>query len=272
VRVERISPGTERAVLEYLARSPYENVFVTHLVLHDFSHLTRDKIFVAFDGDRVRGAAYMGRQLALACDDAAIEALATHAQRHRGERMILGRKESVEQYWEHVRSWHAPARLVRERQLVMALDRSTLKKRAASDIVARHAQPDEWRAVGDSSAQMIEQELKYDPRRASRDFASNVRRMIEADLWWVAPSGGRLVFFCNIGPWCTRTAQLQGIWTPPESRRRGHAAAALASMCDQLLDVIPTLSLYVNDFNDAAIALYRGIGFEHVSDFQTMLF
>ncbi len=96
--------------------------------------------------------------------------------------------------------------------------------------------------------------------------------MVERDRWWVGESDGQLCFFCSIGPWCDRTAQLQGVWTPPELRRRGLATGALAAICDRLLEFSPTLSLHVNDFNQPAIALYRRVGFEHESDYQTMLF
>ena len=62
------------------------------------------------------------------------------------------------------------------------------------------------------------------------------------------------------------------MWTPPELRGRGLATGSLAAICDRLLEISPTLSLHVNDFNHPAIALYRRVGFEHVSDYQTMLF
>ena len=185
--------------------------------------------------------------------------------------MIIGERRTVRAFWEMVREWHQPARLVRDRQLVMILDRKRLRPYERT-VAVRHARSDEWQAVVTSSAQLIEQELSYDPRRAGADFSENVRGMIERKLWWVGERDGRLCFFCNIGPWCERTAQLQGIWTPPELRRQGLAAAAFGAICDRLLDTVPTLSLYVNDFNEAAIALYQQTGFEHVTNFQTLLF
>ncbi|MGA8535420.1 MAG: GNAT family N-acetyltransferase [Candidatus Tumulicola sp.] len=258
-------------MLEYLSRAPYDNVFITHLVLFERAPATRNGIFVALDEGRVVGAAYFGRQLVLACDPQALEAFAEHATRHRGERMIVGPRSTVSAFWNLQRARHRRPRLVRDRQLVMTIDRQRLRPFAPIATV-RLARPGEWAEVVESSAQMIEHELAYDPRRASRDFVATVREMIERERWWVGEAEGRLCFFCSVGPWCNHTAQLQGVWTPPDLRGRGFAGASLGAICDRLLTASPTLSLHVNDFNERAIALYRRIGFEHVSDYQTILF
>ncbi len=266
-----ISPANERAALEYLARAPYVNVFLTYLILYDSAPTTRRRIFIALDGDRICGAAYFGRQLALAGDESAIVEIADEARRHRGERMIIGERAAVRNFWSIVREWHQAPRLVRERQLVMALDRKSLQPYEPT-VKVRTARIDDLPAVIASSAALIEQELSYDPRRSGGDFAANVRSMIERELWWVGEHEGRLCFFCNVGPWCRRTAQLQGIWTPPDLRGKGLATAAFGAICERLLESTPTLSLYVNDFNETAIGLYHRIGFDRVGDFQTILF
>jgi RimJ/RimL family protein N-acetyltransferase len=270
VRLEPLSAETQNAALGYLAPRPYLNVFISHVILHDPTPATRNRIVLALDQKGIRGVAYFGRQLALAADEPAIGPFVEYAKRYRGERMIIGPRETVLAFWKLARSWHAPARLVRDRQLVMAIDRAHLhpyEKR----VTVRNARIGEWNAVAESSAQMVAQELAYDPRR-SPDFSANIREMIERKLWWVGVAGNRLCFFCNLGPWCGRTVQLQGIWTPPPLRHQGLATASLAAICDYLLDVSATLSLYVNDFNQDAIALYGRVGFEHVADFQTLLF
>lgn len=270
-RIEPLSPTNERAALAYLAHAPYVNVFVTYLILFDLSPATRARIRVVYDGGRVCGAVFFGRQLALACDAEALDAVAGEARRHRGERMIIGERSTVLGFWERVRSWHHKPRIVRDRQLVMAVDRASLR-RFDGAVTVRHARRSEWQDVAKASAGLIEQELDYDPRSASADFNANVREMIERDLWWVGENDGRLCFFCNVGPWCHLTAQLQGIWTPPELRGRGLASASFSAISDRLLEHSPTLSLYVNDFNRDAIALYERTGYRHVADFQTMLF
>ena len=65
--------------------------------------------------------------------------------------MIVGPRATVEAYWDLVRAWHAPPRLVRERQFVMTLDRARLRPYDRS-VTVRHARPDEWTAVADNSA------------------------------------------------------------------------------------------------------------------------
>ncbi len=273
VRIERMTSAREQDAIAYLARAPYANVFLTYLILFDRSPATQNALHLALDDEnRVRGVAFFSRQVAIAADSpAAIEAFARVGATHRGEKMIVGPRTETSAYWALIRGKHERARLIRDRQFVMMVDRPMLRP-VDRTVVVRRARIDEWPAVADNSAAMITAELEYDPMRSSPEFTSNVRTMIDRGLWWVGESLGRLCFFCNIGPWSPLTAQMQGIWTPPELRGKGLATAALATICDKLFDLTPTLSLYVNDFNDKGIALYERVGFRTVSEFQTILF
>ncbi len=258
-------------MLAYLARAPYENVHLSDLIAHDRSPSTRNGLFTAIDGDRMTGVASFGRQLVLAAEPQALSAFAELARRRRGERMIVGPRRVVAAFWNLVRDGRPAPRLVRERQLVMAVDAERLRRPDGAARV-RIAEARDVAETVNASAQMIQHELEYDPRRTSPEFAAGVRAMVERERWWVAQSGERLCFFCSVGPQSDATAQLQGIWVPPELRGRGYATASLSAICARLLEDVPTLSLYVNDFNAPAIALYRRVGFEHVADFQTLLF
>ena len=271
LRVEPITHATQRAALDYLARSPYLNVFISHVLLHDSPQAVRKNVVVVSGERGIAGVAYYGRQIVIAAEPIAIAPLAAYLLRYSGNRMIVGPRDAVRDFWRIASARLGRPRLLRDRQLVMMVDRPRLRP-SGPPVTVRHAKMDEWRDVAESSASMIRQELEYDPRRNSATFNTSIREMIERRLWWVGIAGGRLCFFCNIGPWSDQTAQLQGIWTPPELRGQGLASASLAAICDRLLEITPTLSLYVNDFNDAAVALYRRIGFEHVGDFQTILF
>jgi hypothetical protein len=115
-------------------------------------------------------------------------------------------------------------------------------------------------------------ELGYDPRAQRSTFVAGVRRAIELGCWWVWIVEGELRFQCNIGARTPVTAQIQGVWTPAALRGRGYATLALAATARRLLETNPTVSLYVNDFNSEAIALYDRIGFTRVGELATYLF
>ena len=263
----------ERAALAFLSDAPYDNVFLAWLISADRSASTRAALYVYLDARaEIRGVAFFGRQIVVSArDDEVLAAFAAMAPAYRFERMIVGPRAMVEHYWEHVRKWHPPPRLIRESQPVLMVDRGSLRGERGA-VKARRARPSEWESVAHNSAKMIEHELEYDPRSFAAEFNANVRMMIDRGLWWVGDDNGRLCFFCNAGPRSAQTLQLQGIWVPPKMRGRGFATAALYGICDELLKDVPSLSLYVNGFNEPALRLYDRVGFQQRGEFQTLLF
>lgn len=265
-----IGPRDELAVRRYLAQRPYENVYLEWLLTEQRS--VRDRLFCCRDArEAVTGTAFFGRQVVLAAEsDDAIVSLASVAQEFGDERTIVAPRNTAHQFWAQVRGWHRPPRLLRDRQPIFVLEREP--KAAGSRVSIRLARAGDSGEVARNSAAMIEHELGYDPRRLAGDFFENVAHMIEQGMWWIASSGGRLCFFCHVGPHSAQTVQLQGVWTPPSLRGRGLASDALAQICRVLLRRYPTVSLYVNDFNEAAIRLYRKIGFIEKGALATYLF
>ncbi|MHB8177873.1 MAG: GNAT family N-acetyltransferase [Vulcanimicrobiaceae bacterium] len=271
LRLEPLRAALVRPALEYLARRPYENVFLAYMVRFSDEGLGQATLLVVRDGPDICGVAYLGRQIVIAAENKeAIDALARRPCTAQDVRMIVGPRQPILDYWAQVQGTFAQPRLVRDRQYVMALERARLRP-SASEIEIRTAHPTEWRIVAENSAQMIAYELDSDAR-AAENFDGNIRLMIDRRLWWVGVVDAKLCFFCNIGPWSEQTAQLQGIWSPPELRGQGYATQALSGICAALFKHVPTLSLYVNDFNVAAIALYERVGFQRVGEFTTILF
>lgn len=272
--VARLRQGDEVQALRFLAQRPYENVLLTWLIEHDRSSPTRQRLFLCRSPDGgITGAAHFGRQVILAAEDSeAVRTLANVAYAYRHERMIVANREVAREYWEAIKSWHAPPRLVRDRQPLLVVAKRILKPFAREGLQTRLASPQEADVVMENSAAMIEYELGYDPRRASSGFRWNVRRMIDRGMWWIAIADGWPSFFCHIGPYTKQTVQLQGVWTAPPARGKGIAKAALTEICGALLEEYPTVSLYVNDFNGAALALYRSLGFRESGELCTYLF
>ena len=269
----RLVRAHERAALAYLAKAPFDNVFLSWLISSERSTATRSAMYVFVDRNAaIDGVAFFGRQIVLAAgSEEVIAAFAQVAPAYRFERMIVGPKATVDAFWSGIKSWHPAPGVVRESQPVLAVDRASLVG-DRDGVIVRRARPSEWESVAHNSAKMIEHELEYDPRSFAAEFNANVRMMIDRGLWWVGENDGQLCFFCNAGPRSSQTLQLQGIWTPPAFRGRGLAAAALYGVCDDLLRDVPSLSLYVNGFNEPALRLYRRIGFRQVGEFKTLLF
>lgn len=219
----------------------------------------------------VRGVIYFGAQLVVAADDAAaLDAFATETRKYPGLRSFVGPKRAVDGIWNRVKSWHPQPALVRERQPLYALWPQGL--RAFEDVEVRLARSDETDLVAEHSARMILGELGYDPRAQRAAFVAGVRHAIELGCWWVWIVNNELRFQCNVGARTPVTTQIQGVWTPPALRGRGYATRALAATAQRLLTSNPTVSLYVNDFNTEAIALYDRIGFTRVGELATYLF
>jgi hypothetical protein len=55
-----------------------------------------------------------------------------------------------------------------------------------------------------------------------------------------------------------------GVWTHPAFRRKGHGRELLREVCGHLFRKGKTVTLFVNDFNAPAIALYEGLGFQRI--------
>lgn len=221
---------------------------------------------------RITGLVYFGAQLVLAADDeAALDALAVETRKHRALRSFVGPKDEVDGLWARVRGWHAAPAIVRPVQPLYALERGAVAQ--IEDVPeVRRATEDEAELVAEHSARMILGELGYDPRAARASFTAAVRHAVAKGWWWVWIDGGALRFQCNVGPRSAATAQIQGVWTPEDARGRGYATRGLAAAARRLLETEASLSLYVNDFNAAAIALYERVGFRRVGAFTTYLF
>lgn len=264
-------PAQVPEVLAYLARRPFDNVYVAWLIAS--KQTARGDVVLWRDAaGAIGGVCYFGTQIVPCGDDpAALEAFGERARRARTARMIVGPRPAVEAVWARARTALRVPAGIRRSQPVYALERAGLAYSRDGAEVAR-ATLDELDELVVNSAHMIAGENGGDPRRPNADFRGRTARIIAARWWWRYRIDGRLAFMCNVGSATPQTAQVQGVWTPPEMRGAGHATRGLGAICDHLLDEHPTLCLYVNDFNTPALALYERIGFKRAGEFATILF
>lgn len=105
--------------------------------------------------------------------------------------------------------------------------------------------------------------------------ARGFRRWVEGRLprALLVECGGRVCFVGYADVQRSDGWLLQGVYTWPEARRRGHAAAGTSALCRQAFEAgSDHVQLAVVDGNAAARRLYAGLGFEPFGRLRTILF
>jgi ribosomal protein S18 acetylase RimI-like enzyme len=277
-QVRPLGRGDEALAMAALDHNPVRDVFIASRILHDgaLSSLGPSPLWGAFEDDQLRGLLHVGPNLVPATDDeGACEALAVAAGGMYPTRMLVGERVAVELLWSLVGASYPAPREVRRRQFVYAADPDGLVRdpRSAGPGLARLAERSDEDRVLRLSAAMYTEEMGENPMARDPDgYRRRVRMLISRGWTYVYESGGALQFKMDIGCASRHTAQIQGVYVPPELRGRGVGTTAMAACCDLAFDRHPNLSLYVNDFNGPAVALYERIGFAREPyDFQTIM-
>lgn len=138
----------------------------------------------------------------------------------------------------------------------------------------RLSTPADFDVVLPACAAMFEEELGYSPYTGgAQHYRNRVRWLIEQQYSLIdTDPQGRIIFKAELGAVSAGATQIQGVWINPEYRGRGLSAGYMAAVVAHARRLAPAVSLYVNDYNQPALAAYRRVGFEQVGTFATVLF
>ncbi len=204
-------------------------------------------------------------------------AIAALVERVRGRRKLasslFGPAEQVQQMWSLLSGQWGPPREVREDQPVMTTTTLPSHIGVPLDPLVRVARLEELDAVTPAAEAMFTEEIGYPPYRGSGSAYRNaVAGLLRARRTLIRTEGGVVVFKADLGSVALGVAQIQGVWVHPDYRGRGLAPPAMASVIEHTLRyVAPTATLYVNDYNAAALATYRRVGMTQTGSFSTVL-
>lgn len=183
---------------------------------------------------------------------------------------LVGRAELVLPMWQRLEHTWGPARDVRERQPLMALDSFPS---CQMDTGVRPVRPDELDAYLVAAVDMFIGEVGVDPRLGDggRGYRRRVANLIAAGRAWARFEHGEVVFKAEVGSQSPKVGQIQGVWVHPEWRGQGLGAAGTAMVSAVIVGTGRIASLYVNDFNAVARGTYERVGFAEVGTFATVL-
>ena len=125
-----------------------------------------------------------------------------------------------------------------------------------------------------AAAAMFTEEVGFDPiARYGDGYAARLRTLIAGQRSAIVTDvNGRVIFQADAGIVNLDAAQVQGVWLHPDYRGYGLAKPFFAAAAQILQHRYPHLSLYVNDYNARALAMYRGTGWEQIGQFSTIIF
>jgi predicted GNAT family acetyltransferase len=274
VRVLRDSD--RRDVEKLLDEDPVASVFVSaRTAVHGISRWRLGAQLWGFSPHgAIRGLCYSGANLVpLATEPDAVHAFAGMA-REQGRvcSSIVGPEEAVLPLWAELAGYWGRPRDVRANQPLLA---TATVPRIRPDPHVRRATLADFDALLPACVAMYTEEIGISPIDWDGGVAyrARVAELIRANRSYVRYEDGEIVFKAELGAVSPRVAQVQGVWVRPDRRGSGLATVGMAAVvADALQDVAPVVSLYVNDFNAPARAVYDRCGFTRVGTFATVLF
>lgn len=258
-------------VLAFLEGSPIENVMVIDRIREDGLPGRAYQEFVGWrEDDAWRAVAFFSGDIALYSPDGrGVAEIAGYALRRVPMvPRIISRRETVDRFWETFREAPYPV-LFDRRQLVYTVDAASL--RAEPEPLLRQATLDQLDEVARLASAMSFEEIQMDPLR---DHPIGYRRLVEQRIrmgrYWVLVEDGEIKFQVHLNSLTPAAGQITGVYTPPAYRGQGYAKRGMGAFCREALELAPTLCLFVNDFNAAALRLYEGLGFAPVMEYRAI--
>jgi uncharacterized protein len=206
-------------------------------------------------------------------EQAAAAAFAQRARRA-GRRCstVVGPAASVLPLWELLAPTWGPAREVRARQPLLAIEGPPA---VPAEPRVRPVRPDEVDVLLPAAVAMFTEEVGVSPLRVDggAGYRARVTELVRAGqaLAWI--EDGEVLFKADIGAVSRGACQLQGVWVAPQFRGQGIGQRGTAAAVEYARAAVsPVVSLYVNDYNTAARAAYARVGFAQVGTYASVLF
>ncbi|PIE21578.1 MAG: GNAT family N-acetyltransferase [Arachnia propionica] len=271
--VRVLGPADRTNLMNWLGQRPVENLFAAaKITAHGFE---RRQVGVVHGFERdgeLRAVCLQSGSIFLSSRDAgAIEAFAIALGRRRHATSLFGTAPDTLRLYESLAarwpdSW-AKVSNIRERQPLLLLDRLPT---VAHDSRVRVLRPGDFTSYLEACVHMYTEEIGSSPYRYGPGYESVVTARLKQREAYGIVENGRVIFKADLGSGVGDHVQVQGVWVHPDYRGQRLAVPAMAGMLQQVMQTRRHVSLYVNDFNIAAIRTYQRLGFRAVGSLSTV--
>jgi predicted GNAT family acetyltransferase len=268
--IKSISDDEIGDALTFLRRDPLINVYLISRILEERFASSTQTVEVRHNHEIILIAS-LATNIVLAADpevprDVTETGIAIIAERILTRMMpvraIISPAHLVEMLWSKLRTRLDPPTVVRMNQPVYAIqgrfDFPDMK-------LARYSTRRDLEKLVPACAAMHTEEVGIDPlQRDAGGYRERIRELIEQTRSVVYMVDGVIAAKCEYSAITNDSVQLMGVWTNPACRRRGYARTLLREVCGHNARKGRSVTLFVNDFNLPAIALYESLGFRRI--------
>jgi len=265
-----LSEDDVKGALEFLQRDPLINVYLISRLIEERSLAATQIVVVRFNGAIVLVVS-LATNIVLAGDpsisgdltETAVMLIADRIlTRMLPVRAIISPSHLVEALWNQLRVRLDPPTVVRLNQPIYAIRRRFDYPDLGE---ARYSTLRDLDQLVPACAAMHREEVGIDPmERDAAGYRERIRELIEKKRSVVRVADNRIVSKCEYSAVTNDAVQLMGVWTDPRHRRHGLSRELLREVCGHLFRRGKIVTLFVNDFNQPAIALYESLGFQRI--------
>ena len=262
----------EAEALEFLAARPIHTVFMAGFIRDNgiISPFNRGTFYGCRDHHgRLEGVALIGHAtLVEARTDAAMYAFARLAQVDARAHIIMGEETKIETFWQHyAESGREPRMICRD----LLMEQRWPVENFPDVLALRQATLEDLGHVISAHAAIAFEEYGVNPLENDPiGFRIRTARRIEQGRVWVLIENDNLIFKADIVSDTPEVIYLEGVYVNPNERGKGYGSRCLMKMGRVLLSRAISISLLVNERNEAALALYRKAGYQLRSYYHTI--
>jgi ribosomal protein S18 acetylase RimI-like enzyme len=248
-------------ILDFCAQDPVERVFLEDVARRGLGR------FAAVEREgRLTALCHVGANVVPAGEGCGAFAEAAAGGR---ARMVIGEESAVAELWAEARERMPAPREDRPGQPVFVLDSPP----EPGDTGVREATMRDLDLLVPACAQAHLEEIGLDPLdRDAEGFRWRTQAQIGEGRSWLWREDDTILFKAEASAWTPQAVQLQQVWVDPRVRGSGYGQRGLRDLCRRLLELVPTVCLFVRADNARAIHVYEKIGMRRTITYRSLIF